>query len=237
LYHLRRALLLLTLLSYLFATLTLTTPTPYSYYPDRTPYIWQLLLATLSALLSIYDLCLWAFHDPNIQPVWPLRRVIVGDIFLAVGFTLVWFGEGEGVGSLGASALLGAYASVVAAIMAVIHGVCSWRGIMAGKKREWEAEHGLAGGLEAGFRGVVCSVCRACLMTRCSKCGGSVVGRGDAERGCAREIQTPMSTGEGGLAMGYEVIPDRTPDREPLTAGGKGKGAARANSQTSLVEV
>jgi hypothetical protein len=206
LYHLRRALLLLTLLSYLFATLTLTTPTPYSYYPDRTPYIWQLLLATLSALLSIYDLCLWAFHDPNIQPVWPLRRVIVGDIFLAVGFTLVWFGEGEGVGSLGASALLGAYASVVAAIMAVIHGVCSWRGIMAGKKREWEAEHGLAGGLEAGFRGVVCSVCRACLMTRCSKCGGAWWA-GEMQRGGVREkFRRRCRRGREGLQWGMRLF-------------------------------
>jgi hypothetical protein len=227
LYRLRRGLLLTTLLSYFFATLSISITLPYH---STAPYVYHLVLSTLSAFLNIYELARWGiakFHDPDTQPTYPLKRVLAADIGFAVVFVVVFIAElGEAISNpdcyAGGGAVTGAYASMASKVTVVLHTICAWRQVMALKRMEWEGE---VMAVEAR------DVFGRYLGTRCVSCGGRGVG------GCARNMPTPMSSGGLDLASGCEVIPDKMPEAGSSVTGKKGKGTSRANSQTSLMEV
>jgi hypothetical protein len=235
LYALRLSLLLSVPPAFFFAILSITDGYTYS----QAPFIWHVILSTASAVINIYELTRWGLaklHDPDAEPRYPLRRILVADALLVVFFALAFVAEIENAHAARYSGYSGgvveSYSSMAALVAAVLHVICAWRQLMAVKRREWERE------VEAGDDGPE-EGCGHYLRTRCTGCGAKVVWYRDGE--VPRGLDTPTSSAQvvGGLdlATGYEVIPDKVPEADAARKVKKGKGASRLNSPTSLMEV
>ena len=101
--------------------------------------------AILSIALSRYDLRSWATlkaANPDEDPEWPLRRTIIGDVVLGLGFWALWAAEVDQVQYSWRYPyyLTAAYANFTAIIVAVLHAISLWKELQALKDR-WLALH------------------------------------------------------------------------------------------------
>ncbi len=111
-YLLRRCLLILAIFSFLLSSLAAT---------DRGReiplWIMHILWTLCSALLCVYDLVRYAMakaREPGSMPDWPLKKIMVGDAFLAAVFGWWYCIELASLSVFYDTGLLASYASITA---------------------------------------------------------------------------------------------------------------------------
>jgi hypothetical protein len=95
----------------------------------------------LSIALCAYDLRRWAklkAADPDENPEWPLKRIMIGDIVLVLGFWFLWVTEMDLMLYPRRPSMPPAYTSFTALIISALHGLCFWKELMV-LKDNWLA--------------------------------------------------------------------------------------------------
>src|ERR1700722_1910994 len=95
----------------------------------------------LSIALCAHDLRRWAklkAADPDENPEWPLKRIMVGDIVLVLFFWFLWVAEMDLMLYPWRRSVLPAYTSFTALIISALHGLCFWKELMV-LKDNWLA--------------------------------------------------------------------------------------------------
>ena len=96
-------------------------------------WIVHIICVILSITLCAYDLRRWAklkAADPDESPEWPLKRIMIGDIVLALFFWFLWIAE---TNYSWRPDVLPAYTSFTALIISALHGLCLWKELMVWK--------------------------------------------------------------------------------------------------------
>jgi hypothetical protein len=99
------------------------------------------IFVILSIALCAYDLRRWAklkAANPDENPEWPLKRIMIGDIILALFFWFLWVAEMGLMPYSRGSSITPAYASFTALIISALHGLCLWKELMV-LKDNWLA--------------------------------------------------------------------------------------------------
>ena len=101
------------------------------------------IFVILSIALCAYDLRRWAklkAADPDEDPEWPLKRIMIGDIVLALFFWFLWVTEMDLMPYSSRTSILHAYTSFTALIISALHGFCLWKELMV-LKDNWLASY------------------------------------------------------------------------------------------------
>ena len=99
------------------------------------------IFVILSLALCAYDLRRWAklkAADPDENPEWPLKRIMIGDIVLALFFWLLWVAEMDLMPYSPRPSIPPAYTSFTSLIISALHGLCLWKELMV-LKDNWLA--------------------------------------------------------------------------------------------------
>jgi uncharacterized membrane protein len=104
-------------------------------------WVTHTICVTLSIALCVYDLRRWArikAADPDENPKWPLRRIMIGDTVLGLCFWFLWVAEMGLMSYSWRPSIPTVYASFTALVVSALHGLCLWMELMA-LKDNWLA--------------------------------------------------------------------------------------------------
>jgi hypothetical protein len=99
------------------------------------------IFVILSIALCAHDLRRWAklkAADPDEDPEWPLKRIMIGDFVLALFFWFLWAAEMDLMPYSWTRSIASAYTSFTALIIFALHGLCLWKELMV-LKDNWLA--------------------------------------------------------------------------------------------------
>ncbi|KAK5689323.1 hypothetical protein LTR17_026340 [Elasticomyces elasticus] len=138
LYNIRRANIIIALVALLFC---LFSPQPW-WYSD--PFQFEACILLVSLIFLAADLCCYAEkkkRDPERDPPWPSRKVMLGDAALAVvllgAFMAAVSAAANSYGSAGR--VVGAYTALGALVCSVSHAYSFWKELGACYKAKWLA--------------------------------------------------------------------------------------------------